>query len=133
LRMTMLYALAQEKKYLVLGTDNLAEWTLGYFTKYGDGGVDLLPLVNLLKKEVKEMAKIMKLPKIIYTKVSTAGLWEGQTDENELGFSYNEIDDYIIGKKINPITKEKIEKQIKLTNHKRIKIPTPKKIKRIKN
>jgi NAD+ synthase len=133
LRMTMLYALAQEKKYLVLGTDNLAEWTLGYFTKYGDGGVDLLPLVNLLKKEVKEMAKIMKLPKIIYTKVSTAGLWEGQTDENELGFSYNEIDDYIIGKKINPIIKEKIEKQIKLTNHKRIKIPTPKKIKRIKN
>ena len=130
LRMTILYALAQEHKYLVVGTDNLAEWTLGYFTKYGDGGVDLLPIVHLLKKEVRQLAKELDLPKIIYTKPSSAGLWDGQTDEKELGFSYHEIDNYIVGKKIKRSSKEQIEKQIKITNHKRISIPTPKKYKK---
>lgn len=130
LRMTILYALAQENKYLVLGTDNLAEWTLGYFTKYGDGGVDLLPISHLLKREVKQLAKELNLPKIIYTKAPTAGLWNGQYDEKELGFSYEKIDDYIIGKKISQSIKEKVEKQIQITNHKRNKIPKPKKYKR---
>lgn len=130
LRMTVLYALAQENKYLVVGTDNLAEWTLGYFTKYGDGGVDLLPIGHLLKREVKQLAKELNLPKVIYKKIPTAGLWEDQFDEKELGFSYDEVDNYIVGKKINQLVRKKIEKQINITNHKRIKIPKPKKFKR---
>ena len=130
LRMTTLYALAQKNQYLVLGTDNFAEWTLGYFTKYGDGAADLFLISQLLKREVKQLAKELDLPKIIYTKAPSAGLWNGQFDEKELGFSYEKIDDYIIGKKISQSIKEKIEKQIELTNHKRDKIPKPKKYKR---
>ena len=84
----------------------------------------------MLKKEVRQLAKELGLPKIIYTKPSSAGLWDGQTDEKELGFSYHEIDDYIVGKKIKKSTKKQIEDQIKITNHKRISIPTPKKYKK---
>lgn len=125
LRMTALYALAQENNYLVLGTDNQAEWILGYFTKYGDGGVDLLPIVHLTKGEVMQMAKDMQLPEVIYTKKPTAALWEGQTDEQELGYSYDEVDKYIKGKKIDSEIKIKIEKQIKVTQHKRDTLPEP--------
>ncbi len=127
LRMSSLYAIAQERGYLVLGTDNAAEWILGYFTKYGDGGVDLLPIRHLLKSEVKEAAKILDLPKNVWTKKPTAALWEGQTDEEELGFSYNEVDKYIQGKKIPQDIKQQIEKQIKITEHKRSDLPTPNK------
>ena len=127
LRMTALYALAQENNFLVLGTDNQAEWILGYFTKYGDGGVDLLPIVHLTKGEVKKMAKEMNLPEAVYTKEPTAALWEGQTDEEELGFSYDEVDKFIRGQHIDPSIKEKIEKQIKITEHKRNPLPMPNK------
>ena len=125
LRMTALYALASENNYLVLGTDNAAEWILGYFTKYGDGGVDLLPIVNLTKGEVKQMAKDFQLPEIIYTKKPTAALWENQYDEEELGFSYDYVDKYLQNKNIDPQIKEKIEKQIAKTEHKRKPLPTP--------
>ena len=125
LRMAALYALAQENNYLVLGTDNKAEWILGYFTKYGDGGVDLLPIVHMTKGDVKKMAKELGLPEIVYTKKPTAALWEGQTDEEELGFSYEEVDKYILNKKIPFEIKEKIEKQIKMTKHKREALPSP--------
>ena len=125
IRMTALYAIAQENNYLVLGTDNKAEWILGYFTKYGDGGVDLLPIVHLTKGNVKEMAKQMKLPEIVYTKKPTAALWEGQTDEGELGFSYDEVDKYILKKEISIDIKQKIEHQIKITEHKRKPLPSP--------
>lgn len=127
LRMSALYALAQEYNYLVLGTDNAAEWILGYFTKYGDGGVDILPIVHLTKGEVKNMAKDMGLPEIIYTKAPSAALWDGQTDEEELGYSYDEIDKYLKGKEISESIKEQIENQIRLTNHKRNPLPIPKK------
>ena len=126
LRMTALYAIAQENNYLVLGTDNAAEWILGYFTKYGDGGVDLLPIIHLLKSQVKELAKKLDLPKVVYTKKPTAALWEGQSDEEELGVSYDEVDAYIQGKKISDKSKKIIEHQIKSTQHKREKLPTPK-------
>ncbi len=126
LRMTTLYALAQEKRYLVLGTDNAAEWILGYFTKYGDGGVDLLPIVHLTKGEVKDMAKELKLPSIVWTKKPTAALWEGQTDEEELGFSYDEVDKYLKGESIDEVILLKIKKQIDITNHKRVFLPEPK-------
>lgn len=132
LRMTSLYALAQEKRYLVLGTDNAAEWILGYFTKYGDGGVDLLPIIHLTKGEVKEMAKELGLPPIVYTKKPTAALWEGQTDEDELGFSYDEVDKYIKGIATDKEIISKIEHQIKITNHKRVALPTPLDLKNFK-
>ena len=127
LRMSALYAFAQENKYLVLGTDNAAEWILGYFTKYGDGGVDLLPIVHLTKGEVKNMAKEMNLPEIIYTKPPSANLWDGQTDEKELGFSYEQVDKYLNGQEIPKDIKAKIEIQIKSTDHKRNPLPIPNK------
>ncbi|WKX02322.1 NAD(+) synthase [Candidatus Mycoplasma mahonii] len=125
LRMTALYAVAQENNYLVLGTDNAAEWILGYFTKHGDGGVDLLPIVNLTKGEVKQMAQDMDLPQNVWTKKPSAALWEGQNDEDELGFSYDEVDKFINGEIVNKIIRDKIQHQINITEHKRIKIPTP--------
>ncbi len=126
LRMSALYALAQEKRYLVLGTDNAAEWILGYFTKYGDGGVDLLPIVHLTKGEVKDMAKELKLPEVVWTKKPTAALWEGQTDEEELGFSYDEVDKYLKGEFVEEDILIKIKRQITITNHKRVPLPEPK-------
>lgn len=130
LRMSALYALAQEKRYLVLGTDNAAEWILGYFTKYGDGGVDLLPIVHLLKGEVKQMARELNLPEIVYTKKPTAALWEGQTDEAELGYSYDEVDKFIVGQPVEESIKIKIEHQVKVTQHKRDALPQPQPLKR---
>lgn len=126
LRMAALYALAQEHGYLVLGTDNAAEWILGYFTKYGDGGVDLLPIVHLLKGEVKQMARELGLPSVVYTKAPTAALWDGQTDEAELGFSYDEADKWIDNKEVVADIKAKIERQVAVTNHKRVSLPQPK-------
>lgn len=131
LRMTALYSLAQENKYLVLGTDNKAEWILGYFTKYGDGGVDLLPIVHLTKGQVKDMARDMDLPEIIYTKAPTAALWDGQTDEEELGFSYDEVDKYLNNEEVSLKIRNKIEKQIEATEHKRNPLPMPKRINEI--
>lgn len=128
LRMTVLYFLAQKHNYLVLGTDNAAEWILGYFTKYGDGGVDLLPLVKLTKQNVYLMAKQMDLPSIICTKKPSAGLWEGQTDEKELGFDYIFVDKYLQGEKIPLEIKQKIMRQVKITQHKRKAVPTPKEL-----
>jgi len=95
LRMTTLYALGQANNYLVLGTDNLDEWYTGYFTKFGDGAADIAPLIKLYKHEVREAAKILGVPDVIINRPPTAGLWDGQTDEKELGFSYDEIDAFL--------------------------------------
>ncbi|AHI53694.1 NH(3)-dependent NAD(+) synthetase [Spiroplasma sabaudiense Ar-1343] len=119
LRMTTLYNLAQTKNYLVLGTDNAVEWHIGYFTKFGDGGCDLLPLVHLLKGEVKEMAKELGVPKSIIDRDPTASLWEGQTDEKEIGFSYSEIDDYLRGNNSNQAVKDRIDYLHQISEHKR--------------
>ena len=129
LRMTTLYALAQQNKYLVLGTDNKAEWILGYFTKYGDGAADILPLVHLAKRDVYELAKILSIPNEIIEKKPTAGLWSGQTDEEELGFSYDYVDNFIYNEELPIDIKNKILKQIAKTNHKRNPLPIPKKYK----
>ncbi|MCU4706829.1 NAD(+) synthase [Mycoplasma sp. CSL7503-lung] len=127
LRMTTLYALAQENNSLVLGTDNADEVYIGYFTKYGDGGADLLPISRLTKGEVNFMAKILGVPESILNKKPSAGLWEGQNDEDELGFSYLELDYYINHlndkDKINSYIKdesiEKIKHKHKISKHKR--------------
>lgn len=119
LRMTTLYAVANNYGYLVVGTDNAAEWYTGYFTKYGDGGVDLVPLVHFTKGEVREMARILGVPEEIITKAPSAGLWEGQTDENELGTTYDMIDKYLKGEPIPERDREIIERLHERSHHKR--------------
>ena len=97
LRMIVLYALARERRRLVAGTGNKSEILLGYFTKYGDGGVDLLPIGDLYKTEVRELARRLELPAPLRERAPTAGLWEGQTDEGELGISYDDVDRVLSG------------------------------------
>lgn len=119
LRMVTLYALGQARNFLVCGTDNLAEWYTGYFTKFGDGGVDLVPLVHLTKGEVKEAAKYLGVPESIINKTPTAGLYTGQTDEGEMGVTYEELDQYLLGKPIDKVKEAIIERLHKVSEHKR--------------
>lgn len=119
LRMSTLYAVANNLNYLVVGTDNAAEILTGYFTKYGDGGVDILPIAHLLKSEVYEWGKYLGVPQSILNKAPSAGLWEGQTDELEMGTTYKYIDDYLSGKEIPEKDKEIILNLNKKTEHKR--------------
>lgn len=95
LRMSTLYFLAQARNLLVCGTGNRVELTVGYFTKYGDSGVDLLPLGDLLKGEVRQLARLLEIPAPIIEKPPSAGLWQGQTDEEEMGFTYDELDRFL--------------------------------------
>jgi len=92
LRMTALYYLANLHHGIVVGTGNRSEAEIGYFTKYGDGGVDLLPIVDLYKHEVRELARFLGVPAPIIAKPPSAGLWDGQTDERELGLTYDQLD-----------------------------------------
>jgi len=92
LRMLTLYYIANTRDYLVAGTGNRTEIAVGYFTKYGDGGVDILPIGGLLKVEVRETARELGIPAEIIDKPPSAGLWEGQTDEGEMGITYEELD-----------------------------------------
>ena len=120
LRMVTLYYFANKLNYLVVGTGNKSELTIGYFTKYGDGGADILPLGNLLKNQVKELAEYLGIPKKIINKPPSAGLWEGQTDEEEIGISYNQLDKYLMAGKLNDkIIEKKIQDKIIQSAHKR--------------
>jgi len=92
LRMLTLYYFANNLNYLVVGTGNKSEIKVGYFTKYGDGGVDILPIGGLLKAEVKKLAKELNIPQEIIDRVPTAGLWTAQTEEGELGITYDDLD-----------------------------------------
>ncbi|MFH1257771.1 MAG: NAD+ synthase [Candidatus Micrarchaeota archaeon] len=91
-RMMALFTFAHMHEGLVIGTGNRTELLLGYFTKFGDGGCDVLPIGNYYKTQVWEMAKLSGLPEHIINKVPSAGMWEGQTDEKEIGVTYSEID-----------------------------------------
>jgi NAD+ synthase len=95
LRMTTLYFIANSLNYLVAGTGNRSEIALGYYTKYGDGGVDLLPIGGLLKSEVRALARELNVPAPIIDKPPSAGLWIGQTDEAEMGFTYDALERYL--------------------------------------
>lgn len=119
LRMSTLYAIANEMNYLVVGTDNRAELYTGYFTKYGDGGVDILPLASLLKKEVYQWGEYFGVPEEIINKNPSAGLWDGQSDEEELGISYEKIDLYLMGNDIPEKDKLLLKKLHLSTEHKR--------------
>ena len=124
LRMVTLYSFAQSKNLLVCGTSNKSEYETGYFTKYGDSGVDLMPLANFLKREIREMAKILGVPEKIITKAPSAGLYEGQTDENDMGFTYEVLDEYLETGKINDNkAREKIDIMRRKSEHKRKPVP----------
>jgi NAD+ synthase len=127
LRMTSLYFFANSLNYLVAGTGNRSEITLGYFTKYGDGGVDLLPIGHLLKSEVRALARELGVPNPVIEKAPTAGLWMGQTDEGEMGFSYEDLERYLVeGAPAVPETVAKrIEELRRTSEHKRALPPIP--------
>lgn len=125
LRMTTLYGIANHMNYLVAGTDNAAEILTGYFTKYGDGGVDILPIANLTKREVFEWGRILGVPQSVLDRAPSAGLWDGQTDESEMGTTYQMIDDYLEGKAIPEADKAIIERLHARSAHKRQMPPAP--------
>ena len=102
-RMITQYAIAGEKAGAVLGTDHAAENITGFFTKYGDGGADILPLFRLNKRQGRQLLQYLGAPEALYTKVPTADLEDGKplvADEAALGVTYNDIDDYLEGKEI---------------------------------
>lgn len=124
-RMAILYAYANHRNGLVVGTTNKSEYSIGYFTKHGDGGCDFEVITNLYKTEIFQIAKLLNIPQNIIDKKPTAGLWDNQTDESELGFTYANLDNYLEGKHL---ISEEIESKIKdmITNseHKRHLPPT---------
>ena len=123
-RMTYLYHLAQIDNRLVIGTGNLSERTVGYFTKWGDGACDFNPLAMLTKQEVYTLARYLEIPDCIINKKPSAGLWQGQTDEEELGITYAQIDAYILnGTSGIPDVDRQIEQKSAFTAHKRAPIP----------
>lgn len=123
-RMTYLYQYAQINNLLVIGTGNLSECTVGYFTKWGDGACDINPMRLITKREVYILAKYLQVPECIINKKPSAGLWEGQTDEEELGIKYEQIDEFILN---GTSGNEEVDKVIKIKNeramHKLKQIP----------
>ena len=130
IRMTILYAYGQAHRSLVLGTDNMDERYTGYFTKYGDGAADLLPIVHLTKGEVVQAAKMLGIPIPLAERIPTAGLFEGQTDETEMGVTYADLDKYLLGGNVDIKVKERIEYLHRISEHKRSDIPAPEPFKR---
>jgi NAD+ synthase len=134
-RMVVLYYYAAKDKRLVLGTSNKSELLIGYFTKFGDGGADLEPIGDLYKTEVRQMAELLGIPKKIIARTPSAGLWKGQTDEKEIGMSYEKLDAVLMGIELSQDDKtvarnsgvtidevKRISKMVKLSSHKR-KLP----------
>lgn len=122
MRMVAQYALAGEAGLLVVGTDHAAEAVTGFFTKYGDGGADLLPLSGLTKRQGRALLQHLGAPERLYQKVPTADLLDhdpGQSDEANLGLSYADIDAFLEGHEIDPAVAEKIEARFVQTRHKR--------------
>jgi NAD+ synthase len=125
MRMLTLYFVANRLNYLVAGTGNLCEISIGYYTKYGDGGVDVLPLAKLVKSEVRALARELDVPARIIDKAPSAGLWLGQTDENEMGFTYAELEEYLAKGPANlpPPIVARMERLARTSDHKR-QMPT---------
>ncbi len=125
LRMAALYYIANQRRYMVAGSGNRSEIAIGYFTKHGDGGVDIMPLGNLVKSQVRELARHLGVPKAIIDKPPSAGLWEGQTDEAEMRVSYEELDGYVLTGEASEEVRQKIEKMMAGSAHKRSLPPMP--------
>ena len=123
LRMTTLYAIGAEKGYLVAGTGNASERYMGYFTKWGDGACDFNPIADLTASEVFAFLRYLGAPDHVVTKAPSAGLFEGQTDESEMGVTYAEIDAYLRGEKVSDEAKKIIERYHKAAGHKMVLPP----------
>ena len=127
-RMVALYAVAGQRGLLVVGTDHAAEAVTGFFTKYGDGGVDLTPLTGLTKTQGRQLLEHLGAPARLYEKAPTADLLDdlpGQTDEANLGLTYAEIDAYLQGHDVPDEVAEAIETRYRATEHKRRVPATP--------
>lgn len=128
-RMITNYYLANLSRGIVVGTGNKTEYLIGYFTKYGDGGVDLAPLVDLYKFEVRAVARAIGVPESVITRPPSAGLWEGQTDEDEIGISYADLDATLMAMETGDTSHiesgllEKVQRKIDTSAHKRTSVP----------
>lgn len=120
LRMTTLYAIAMAENRLVAGTGNRSEIYMGYFTKWGDGGSDFDPIADLTATEIFEFMKWLDVPMAVQTKAPSAGLFEGQTDEQEMGVTYAAIDRYIQGGEVSPEEEAIIRRYHARSEHKRV-------------
>jgi NAD+ synthase len=125
LRMVTLYYFANRLNYLVVGSSNRSELSVGYFTKHGDGGSDLMPLGSLVKSQVRDLAKYLDILGEIIDKPPSAGLWEGQTDEVEMGLTYRELDHYLIMGEAEKKIKDKIDCMMSRSRHKSYPPPIP--------
>lgn len=123
IRMTTLYTIAASENLLVAGTGNRSERYMGYFTKWGDGGCDFNPISDLTVREVYEFLEYLDAPMAVRTKAPSAALFEGQTDEDEMGITYKAIDDYLLHGVATEEDKKKIESAHARTAHKRV-MPT---------
>jgi NAD+ synthase len=139
IRMTILYYYANSLNMLVAGTGNRSELLIGYFTKYGDGGADILPIGGLYKTQVRQLASFLHLPERIVSKKPSAGLWPGQTDEEEIGIDYEIIDLILhgildLGLGLETVVEQlgltrdvvnKVMNMVRQTEHKRMMPPSP--------
>lgn len=128
MRMVAQYAIAGERQCLVIGTDHAAEAVTGFFTKFGDGGADILPLAGLTKGQGRELLKELSAPEQLYLKTPTADLLDNnpqQADEAELGIGYDILDQYLLGSEVDPSIKANIENRFEVTKHKRDLPVTP--------
>jgi len=126
-RMVMQYNIAGLLGALVLGTDHSAENITGFFTKWGDGACDLAPLFGLSKRQVRQLAKELNAPEKLIIKAPTADLEElspGKKDEDALGVTYDQLDDFLEGKEVDKVIEDKIITIYSKTQHKRAEIPT---------
>lgn len=119
IRMMTLYAIAASESRLVAGTGNRSELYVGYFTKWGDGSSDFNPIADLTVTEIYEFLRYLEAPKAVINKTPSAALFDGQTDETEMGISYAELDSFLFGKDIAKDKKEIIDKLHKSSEHKR--------------
>lgn len=119
LRMLTLNYYAAARHALVLGGTNRSEWVTGYFTKHGDTGVDLMPIAALVKRQVRELAVYLGVPQVIIDKAPSAGLWTGQTDEAEMGFAYDQLDDYILTGRADADVRQIVDRMQQHSEHKR--------------
>ena len=127
LRMTTLYFVANSLNYLVAGTANRSDLAIGCFTKYGDGAGDVLPIGHLVKSEVRALAGELGVPDAIIDRPPSAGLWLGQTDEEDMGFTHAELERYLEEgpQAVSPALAVRIERLIRASEHKRKVPPTP--------
>jgi NAD+ synthase len=126
LRMITLYHIANTNGLMVVGTGNRSELMVGYFTKYGDGGVDLLPLGSLYKHQVRDLARSIGVPENLVQRPPSAGLWAGQTDESEMGITYEELDGILEAietgsdlTRFSPETVQRVQDMVVRSAHKR--------------